>query len=155
MAAGYYSNGVNHWYIASPGSGLLSAQTTCPAPTPTPTPTPTATPVPPTSTPTPTPTSTPTPTPTPTTPPPTCACYSYTNTTEFSGEGYGVYYTSCLGGTPTVSYPGAGLTITFCAVYGLSVYGDPGIIGGLCNGWAQACNDDSDCSSCGSNPPPA
>jgi hypothetical protein len=126
--------------LSGPGAGNLDYVFDCTGTPPTPTPTPT-----PTSTPTPTPTS----------PPPTCACYSYTNTTEFSGEGYGVYYTSCLGGTPTVSYPGAGLTITFCAVYGLSVYGDPGIIGGLCNGWAQACNDDSDCSSCGSNPPPS
>ena len=64
MAAGYYSNGVNHWYIASPGSGLLSAQTTCPAPTPTPTPsisisnTPSIS-VTPASSPTPTPTATP------------------------------------------------------------------------------------------------
>jgi hypothetical protein len=87
VAAGYYSNGVNHWYIASPGSGLLSAQTICPAPTPTPTPTstptPTATPVPPTETPTPTPTSTPT---------PSCQCYRVNNPTD---TGLYVTYTPC------------------------------------------------------------
>jgi hypothetical protein len=70
VVAGYYSNGVNHWYIASPGSGLLSAQTTCPAPTPTPSISISNTPsisVTPASSPTPTPTAT----------PPAALCYEY------------------------------------------------------------------------------
>ena len=105
--------------------------------------------------PTPTTTTTPTPTPTPTTTPTTtCACYLYTNNSEFSGEGYGVHYTTCIGNNPTVSYPNPGQTITFCAVYGQPVYGDMGQInGGLCAGFVQPCTDDSDCSSCGSNTP--
>ena len=101
----------------------------------------------PTETPTPTPTSTPT----PTVEPPSCACYSFTNTTEETGE---VYYTSCLGGSPSTISVNAGLTVTFCAVYGDPVTATSGTIGGLCNGWAQDCNDDGDCSACGSNPPP-
>jgi hypothetical protein len=136
-----------------------------PSPTPTTTVTPTVT-LTPTVTSTVTPTITLTPTVTPTkdcffdatftetfTPPnesPTCACYSYTNTTDTNGE---VYYTSCLGNSPTTSYVNAGLTITFCAVYGQSVTATSGTIGGLCGGFVQSCQDDSWCSSCGSNIP--
>ena len=96
---------------------------------------------------TPTPTSTPTSTPTT-----TCACYLFTNTTETTGE---VYYTSCLGNSPTTSSVNAGLTITFCAVYGQPVTATSGTIGGLCAGFVQPCTDDSNCSACGSNTPTA
>jgi hypothetical protein len=124
-----------------------------------PTPTPTSTggiPITPTQTPTPTSTggipTTPTPTPTitPTSESPTCACYSFTNTTETTGE---VYYTSCLGDSPTTSSVNAGLTITFCAVYGDPVTATSGTIGGLCAGFVQPCEDNGDCSACGSNTP--
>jgi uncharacterized delta-60 repeat protein len=104
------------------------------------TPTPTATP-----TLTQTQTQTLTPSPTPTSAITTCACYSFTNTTETTGE---VYYTSCLGNSPTTSFVNAGLTITFCAVYGDPVTATSGTIGGLCGGFAQDCNDDGDCSAC-------
>jgi hypothetical protein len=118
-----------------------------PEPTPTQTPTQTQT-----GTPASTQGTTPTPTPTitPTSESPTCACYSFTNTTETTGE---VYYTSCLGDSPTTSSVNAGLTITFCAVYGDPVTATSGTIGGLCAGFVQPCEDDGDCSACGSNTP--
>jgi hypothetical protein len=132
------------------GSGILTfnAFVTCEAPTPTTTPTTTPTP---TETPAATETATPTPTETPTTTPTTtCACYSFTNTTDTTGE---VYYTSCLGNSPTTSSVNSGLTITFCAVYGQPVTATSGTNGGLCAGFVQPCTDDSDCSACGSNTP--
>ena len=110
------------------------------------TPTPTSTTI--ISTPTPTPTITQTPSSTPE--PPSCACYSFTNTTETTGE---VYYTACLGNVPTTSSVNAGLTITFCAVYGDPVTATSGTIGGLCADIIQPCEDDGDCSACGSYTP--
>jgi hypothetical protein len=123
----YVSDGINvrSWTKTSTPSVLYnpSACSSCPV-TPTPTQTNTATPT------------------------TTCACYSFTNTTETTGE---VYYTSCLGNSPTTSSVNAGLTITFCAVYGQPVTATSGTIGGLCAGFVQPCADDSNCSACGSN----
>jgi hypothetical protein len=125
----YVSDGINvrSWTKTSTPSVLYnpSACSSCPV-TPTPTQTNTATPT------------------------TTCACYSFTNTTETTGE---VYYTSCLGNSPTTSSVNAGLTITFCAVYGQPVTSTPGTTGGLCAGFVQTCTDDSNCSACGSNTP--
>jgi hypothetical protein len=124
----------------SPTPTPTITQTRTPSQTTTQTTTPSATP-----TITPTQTQTLTPSPTPTSAITTCACYSFTNTTETTGE---VYYTSCLGNSPTTSFVNSGLTITFCAVYGDPVTATSGTIGGLCGGFAQDCNDDGDCSAC-------
>jgi hypothetical protein len=74
VAAGWYAYAGTNWYIASPGSGLLSAQTVCPTPTPTPAPT--------------------------TTPTPTQLAIAY----NMSSFGYGSTYDACAGSTSIVVY---------------------------------------------------